>query len=197
MALLIWPVALVVGWWIRLAVWVRRAVMQPLSPDVRVALADTFDEGTLDGMRVVVGRPPVPGIARLVKLFWPNRVVTEPAGITFGNCVVVRPGLETSTSLIHHELVHVVQWRELGWTRFLLVYLVGVVRHGYLGCPLEEIAYGLTAAWEARGRRTGDARTANPQAAKTEALAIQHTHEQAAALRSTWAGRLAWWLAKW
>lgn len=46
------------------------------------------------------------------------------AGMTFGRNIFLRRGHEQDSGLIAHELVHVVQWRELGPALFLWRYLV-------------------------------------------------------------------------
>lgn len=53
-------------------------------------------------------------------------------------------------SLHFHELIHIIQWDELGAEKFLLTYGVGLVQHGYRHSPLEEIAYSLQAQFDAR-----------------------------------------------
>jgi hypothetical protein len=53
-------------------------------------------------------------------------------------------------SLHFHELIHVIQWNELGAEKFLHAYGVGLVQHGYRQSPLEEIAYSLQAQFDAR-----------------------------------------------
>lgn len=44
---------------------------------------------------------------------------------------------------VHHELVHTVQWNVLGPERFLVLYAVGLIDHGYEDSPLEAMAYSL------------------------------------------------------
>ncbi|MBK6736077.1 MAG: hypothetical protein IPG61_18805 [bacterium] len=66
-------------------------------------------------------------------------------GITYGARVYVtsRAGLD---SLLFHEMVHVIQWSELGAERFLLTYAFGLDRtdrNEYFDIPLENMAYSL------------------------------------------------------
>ncbi|MGI9622623.1 MAG: hypothetical protein ACR2PK_07280 [Acidimicrobiales bacterium] len=56
------------------------------------------------------------------------------AGITLGNLVIVRRGA-VSERLLRHELVHVSQFRRLGWPRFVARYLTQYVRWRLRGYP--------------------------------------------------------------
>lgn len=60
------------------------------------------------------------------------------SGITFKDTFFVTSKNE---SLHFHEMIHVIQWNELGPENFLLAYGVGLVKYGYRDSPLEEIAY--------------------------------------------------------
>ena len=51
---------------------------------------------------------------------------------------------ELDSSTLFHELVHVVQYRVLGWKEFARLYVRGFLeRGGYEGIPLERQAYQL------------------------------------------------------
>ena len=52
-------------------------------------------------------------------------------------------------SLYFHEMIHVIQWDELGPESFLLAYGVGLVQFGYRDSPLEQIAYSMQAQFDA------------------------------------------------
>jgi len=69
------------------------------------------------------------------------------AAITFRDRVFVVPS-EASESLYFHELVHVVQWARLGVERFLWVYGLGLLEHGYRQSPLERMAYRLERGYQ-------------------------------------------------
>ena len=58
------------------------------------------------------------------------------AAVTVGETIVVHPGTMISERLIRHELEHVRQWREAGWT-FPLRYAWLYLRHGYRENPYE------------------------------------------------------------
>ena len=59
-------------------------------------------------------------------------------------------GFERDESLHFHELVHVVQWQHLGPERFIMAYALGhLISGGYRTNPLEAMAYGLQARFDA------------------------------------------------
>lgn len=61
-------------------------------------------------------------------------------GITFRDTIFLNPSHRTE-GLHFHELVHVLQWDQLGPENFLLAYGVGLLRFGYQKSPLEQMAY--------------------------------------------------------
>src|SRR5688572_30831985 len=69
------------------------------------------------------------------------------SGITFRDMFFVDP-VYGSEAVHFHELVHVVQWKALGASDFLLTYGVGLAQFGYENSPLEAIAYELQASFE-------------------------------------------------
>jgi len=76
-----------------------------------------------------------------------TRVLTPGAGgMTVGRFVLIRRGREGDERLLAHELVHVRQWREQGWLRFLWRYFTDYFkgrrrglghRGAYLAIPFE------------------------------------------------------------
>lgn len=48
--------------------------------------------------------------------------------MTFGRWIFVRRGCEHHEQLLAHEAVHVRQYAQLGWWRFLVAYLAAYVR---------------------------------------------------------------------
>ncbi len=65
-----------------------------------------------DGYRVFVGGPVPP----------------QAGAITLGNVICVRHKYAESEALMAHELVHVRQFNELGWARFLIRYVRSYLR---------------------------------------------------------------------
>jgi len=69
-------------------------------------------------------------------------------GVTFIDTYFINRLYARSESLHFHELVHICQWNYLGVDRFLLLYGLGLMQHGYKRSPLEEQAYTLQARFE-------------------------------------------------
>ena len=74
--------------------------------------------------------------------------------ITVGPLVSVREARAGSARLMHHEAVHVRQWRDLGVIGFLVRYLGGYLRWRFRGYPhigaYRRIPLEIAADWEAR-----------------------------------------------
>ncbi len=119
---------------------------QALSADQKNVLSAYFDEVDLSRVRLVVadplpiGEPPFTGLLRRLGFGFPAIALT--AGITFDEVIAVRN--EPSESLLFHELVHVVQYRLLGISRFAFEYALGfLATRCYEEIPLERTAYSL------------------------------------------------------
>ena len=67
-------------------------------------------------------------------------------GITYKDTFFVT---SMGESLHFHEMIHVIQWDELGPEKFLLAYGVGLVQFGYWHSPLEQIAYSMQRRFDA------------------------------------------------
>jgi hypothetical protein len=96
----------------------------------------------LDKAKVVVvkGALPFPPLSRMGLPELSQMEDMEMAGITYKDTFFVRHPYQTE-SLHFHELVHVVQWEELGADNFLLAYGAGFIQFGYHDSPLEKMAY--------------------------------------------------------
>jgi len=71
------------------------------------------------------------------------------AAVTFVDVIVAQD--EFTSSLLFHELVHVVQYKELGVQRFAELYVRGFLETGeYLSIPLERVAYHLEGLFRLR-----------------------------------------------
>lgn len=64
-------------------------------------------------------------------------------GITYNDMYFLTCEAYLCEATHFHELVHVVQWDELGVERFLTVYGIGLLTAGYRQSPLEKMAYDL------------------------------------------------------
>jgi hypothetical protein len=78
-------------------------------------------------------------------------------GMTIGRFVFIRRSHAGRATLLAHELVHVRQYREMGYFRFSLKYLMAYARNlvrfrfkhqaAYRAIPVEHEAYRLAGAW--------------------------------------------------
>jgi len=91
---------------------------------------------------VVVDRLPVPPLSAMGLPEFASFENQPTSGITYLDTYFIEPSAATNESAHFHELIHVVQWQVLGPQNFLLLYAAGLAEHGYLGCPLEAMAYG-------------------------------------------------------
>jgi hypothetical protein len=90
---------------------------------------------------VFVSRVPVPPLSAIGFNRFSGFEQMDAAGITYFNTYFVRAAHAHDESLHFHELVHVIQWRQLGPEKFLTVYADGLERFGYRHSPLEAMAY--------------------------------------------------------
>jgi hypothetical protein len=116
-------------------------------------LGDYFSEALLDAARAIITDdfPTVPleewGITTA-----PEFASISAAGVTFGDSFYVRPEFADDESLFFHELVHVVQARRVGLSRFLALYGLFLLMHDYTYSPLEVMARDLQHAFTSRER---------------------------------------------
>ena len=61
-------------------------------------------------------------------------------GITYKDTYFVTKGEEKDESVHFHELIHVIQWNELGADEFILAYALGLLEFGYNDSPFEVIS---------------------------------------------------------
>ena len=140
------------------AVWIRtqrerlRPRARPLSAAERAAFAPHLPAIVLRSARIIVvpsvTRPPAAGAPRDLRL---NRLLdfADLQAITFADTIAMsRAGMpppEQVMPLLFHELVHVVQYRQLGVVRFVRRYLEGWAAsgHDYGRIPLERQAFDL------------------------------------------------------
>ena len=62
------------------------------------------------------------------------------AAITYLDTFYVKHA-SVNEALFFHEMIHVIQWRLLGAEKFLAAYAAGIEQFGYIGSPLEAMAY--------------------------------------------------------
>lgn len=58
-------------------------------------------------------------------------------GITFGNTVFLTEEASKDPKFIKHEEMHTIQYKRLGYFRFLATYIYYHLKFGYLNNPLE------------------------------------------------------------
>lgn len=69
-------------------------------------------------------------------------------GITYDNTYYIRNERQDCKGLHFHELVHVVQWKQLGAPCFIQRYMQELLKYGYRDAPLEKMAFQLEAHFE-------------------------------------------------
>lgn len=93
-------------------------------------------------VRVVRGAVPFPPLSRMGLPELAPFEAMPITGVTYNDIFFVNHRHQ-SESLFFHEIVHVVQWAQLGIDHFLLAYGAGLMQFGYRDCPLEAMAYTL------------------------------------------------------
>ncbi len=114
----------------------QRATMQPFFP------ADILDKVRLCVLRG--SRVPNPSMYSMAKMMGIRNLpdFSDMAAITFVDLVVSHE--EFTNDLLFHELVHVVQYAQLGVKEFAARYVNGFIQGGsYEEIPLEKNAYSL------------------------------------------------------
>ena len=125
--------------------YVAKAV--PLTAAQKSTMQPFFDQGILDQTRVLVlngSRIENPPFYAMAKMMGTRNLpsFSDVAAVTFVDVVVSHEPF--SHSLLFHELVHVVQYAQLGSKEFASRYVQGFLKTGsYDNIPLEKNAYEL------------------------------------------------------
>lgn len=151
---LLWPAAALGSTWVSHRRDAYRRLAAALAPATSSSLAAFFPAGLLNRV----------GVARVARIANPlggllGRAgaldLTTVRGMAFIDTIVVaeengRRG-DDETSLIFHELVHIVQYQVLGTLGFVHAYLGGWLSAGrsYLDNPLEVMAFDLQDRFDA------------------------------------------------
>ena len=96
---------------------------------------------------VVVDQLPKPDFPELRQAGFGDFIDMDAAAITYKNTYFVKKGFEADLELHFHELVHVVQWKNLGAPLFIARYMKEISCVGYRNAPLEKMAYDLQATF--------------------------------------------------
>lgn len=149
------------GHWIESQRVQHRVHADPLPDTTLAALSGFFEKGTLDRTRIrhvpSIENPPFYKEFEEAGEAFPLDF-TVWAAITFGDVILVNgeqlPG-PPSHSVVFHEMVHVVQYDELGIHEFARRYVTPFVqsRFNYMSIPLESVAFDLQGRFE---ERSGD-----------------------------------------
>ncbi|MEO0509422.1 MAG: hypothetical protein AAF065_06155 [Verrucomicrobiota bacterium] len=125
--------------------------------DHRITLASTgfermkacFSSETLENsFYAVVERIETPPLSEMGLSEFSDFEIGSYGGITYKDTYFVTEREKGIESLHFHEMVHIVQWHELGAQNFILLYAVGLVQCGYRSSPLEAVAYELQDLFE-------------------------------------------------
>ena len=92
---------------------------------------------------VVIDEIPKPDFAALRAMGLGDFIDMKVSGITYKNTYYLLPTSVDNLRVHFHELVHVLQWQNLGALAFISRYMNEVKHFGYHNAPLEIMAYSL------------------------------------------------------
>jgi hypothetical protein len=128
--------------WIGHTLAAHKAQMQPVAAAQLERLNQYYPKTVLQRVqRVIVDRCPIPplavtGIPQLTEIErW------DIKGIPWVNTIFIRRDLAGWDAVHFHELLHIIQWENLGTERYLTAWAIGTVTRGYRDNPLEEMAF--------------------------------------------------------
>ena len=125
-----------------------------LPVDSKRKLSSYFAPDILDSTRLIVSKslpiPELPYNVLLRSFGFHLPGASSVSAITFDYVIAARDW--PSTRLLFHELIHVVQYRQLGVRRFARLYVEGFLNNGSYGrIPLESCAFSLEERFVSRG----------------------------------------------
>src|SRR2546426_9860255 len=128
--------------WIGAALAAHAGTARPVASCGFPRLPLYFTAETLASAKVVImDRLPVPPLSSWGLTQFASFERGDPDGITYLDTCFLKPHQSKNEAIHFHELIHVIQWRVLLAERFLLSHAPGFVGFGYLGRPLEGLAY--------------------------------------------------------
>lgn len=101
---------------------------------------------------VVTDEIPKPDFQELREAGLGDFIDMEVGGITYNDTYYVKREAANELQLHFHELVHVLQWRELGLQGFIARYIREIQDFEYDNAPLEKMAYALDRHYQRKGR---------------------------------------------
>lgn len=102
---------------------------------------------------VVIDEIPKPDFAALRAMGLGDFIDMKVSGITYKNTYYLLPASVDNLRVHFHELVHVLQWQNLGDLAFISRYMNEVKRFGYHNAPLEIMAYSLDTHFISSGEK--------------------------------------------
>jgi hypothetical protein len=128
--------------WIEHTLVEYEAQMQPVAAAQLERLNQYYPNTVLQRVqRVIVDRCPIPplAVANIPQLAEIER--WDIKGIPWVNTIFIRRDLAGWDAVHFHELLHIIQWENLGTERYLTAWAIGTVTRGYRDNPLEEMAF--------------------------------------------------------
>jgi hypothetical protein len=101
---------------------------------------------------VVTDEIPKPDFPGLREAGLGDFIDMDVGGITYNDTYYVKKEAANELRLHFHELVHVLQWRELAPQGFIERYIREIQDFGYDNAPLEKMAYALDGHYQSKGR---------------------------------------------
>jgi len=142
-----------VSGWIDQTLAIHAAKVRPVSDFGFERLPKYYSATFLAGAKVIpIERVPMPPLSQFELPEFGEFEKGDYAGVTYKNTYFVQSSRLMDESLHFHELVHVVQWAQMGVEGFLLAYAAGLAAHGYRNSPLEAMAYGFQAYFDQNGK---------------------------------------------
>ena len=128
--------------WIEQTLEFYKTQMQPVAAAQLDRLNQYYPEDVLQRIqRVLVDRCPVPPLAVTGVPQFAEIEKWDIKGIPWINTIFIRRDLAGWDAVHFHELLHVIQWENLGSERYLTAWAVGTLSRGYRDNPLEEMAF--------------------------------------------------------
>ncbi|MCF8036145.1 MAG: hypothetical protein K9K62_04655 [Desulfobacteraceae bacterium] len=101
---------------------------------------------------VVTDDIPKPDFPELREAGLEDFIDRDLEGITYNDTYYITQSAASELRLHFHELVHVIQWRELTPQGFIRRYVREIQEFGYDKAPLEKMAYALDRHYQAKRR---------------------------------------------
>ena len=102
---------------------------------------------------VVIDEIPKPDFAALRAMGLGDFIDMKVSGITYKNTYYLLPTSVDNLRVHFHELVHVLQWQNLGALAFIERYMNEIKHFGYHNAPLEIMAYALDTHFISSGEK--------------------------------------------